>query len=523
MGAVRAPNPASALDAAAAVYYERPAAAEEAALRVRHEAARAGADALGSRAVALLGAISLNRGDVRGAFRLAAEAEDAAERSGDPHARADAAALAAQLHFWSGGYGEATRAARAAIAHADASGSDAARLAARRACCVVMGNLGVPGWGEEIREMVRLSVALGDAWQEAISRNDLGHHLMVEGHRAAAAAELERGVAVATTLEHHAFALAVLACTRAELRLVEGDQDGALADVERALGWMTAGAEIHPYLFGMTVRLQVQTLLALGRGAEAERCGDAALTRLGDRVPQARGMILQGVAAALREAGRLDAAYDALARGAALEREALLELAELQVRFERASADARAARREADELSAANRELRDQADRDALTGLHNRRYLDARLAELEADPPAGAVSVAVVDLDDFKAVNDVRGHAVGDEVLVRVAGVLAAHVRASDHLVRTGGEELLVVMPGTDGRQAVGAAERLLAALREEPWDDVWPGLRLTASAGVATRRPGAPLDPSALLAEADRRLYAAKREGRDRVVAEPA
>lgn len=521
MEAVPAPELRLALDGAAACYYERPAEAEAAALRVRHEASRSGAAALASRALSLLGCISLNRGDVRGAFRLAAQAEDEAERSGDLRARADAAALAAQLHFWSGSYGEALRVGRTALEHADATGDDTARLTTRRACCVVMGNLGVPGWADEIAEMVRLSLRLGDSWQEAISRNDRGHQLMVEGRHPEAEAELARGVAACAPLApRNGFALAVLACTRAELRLAQGDEARALEDVEHALRWMLAGEEIHPYLFGMTVRMQVQTLLALGRGAEAETCGDAALERLGDRVPQARGMILLGVAEALRAAGRLEPAYDALARGAALEREALLELAELQVGFERASADARAARTEAAELTAANRELREEADRDALTGLHNRRYLDARLAGLAAAPPREPLSVALIDLDDFKQVNDDRGHAAGDEVLVRVAEVLAEHVREPDDLVRAGGEELLVVMPAAGHEAALAVVERLLAALREEPWEGLWPGLRLTASAGLATWTPGSPLDPPALLAEADRRLYVAKRAGRDRAVA---
>jgi diguanylate cyclase (GGDEF)-like protein len=362
----------------------------------------------------------------------------------------------------------------------------------------------------------------------------------------------ERELALAIELAHsiaphNAVCLGVLHCTRAELRMAEGEPAEALAEAERALALLAAFDEPNPYLFGMTVKLEVQALLALGRPDEAQRCGTRAVARLGDRVPQARSLILSTVASALREAGRTDQAYEALAQGAALERRALQELTEMQLGFERATLQARAARIEADALAAKNRELedahaqlaqahaelqertaqletlqarlREQADRDALTGLHNRRYLDTEYARIGRGPLDAPISVAVLDLDDFKSVNDRFGHAAGDRVLERTAALLRSIVRPADTVARTGGEEFVLLMPGTDADAAGAVCARMVAALRAETWRRIGDDLRVTASAGVATAPAGERLDLEGLTRVADQRLYAAKRAGRDRVV----
>ena len=226
-------------------------------------------------------------------------------------------------------------------------------------------------------------------------------------------------------------------------------------------------------------------------------------------MPQARSLILATVAAALREAGRLEEAYDTLARSAELERQAFHELSELRLGLERATLEARAAQRQADVL-------REQAERDWLTGLHNRRYLARELERLDAESGA-ACSLAVLDLDHFKAINDRFGHDVGDRVLVRVAALLLDELRQEDVVVRTGGEEFVVLMPQTEPNAARACCERLCEAIRSEPWDRIASGLTLSASVGVATAGDAPHLDELARLA--DRRLYAAKRAGRDRVV----
>ena len=123
------------------------------------------------------------------------------------------------------------------------------------------------------------------------------------------------------------------------------------------------------------------------------------------------------------------------------------------------------------ELEGLKEQFREQADRDWLTGLHNRRFLARELDRAEP-----AFSLAVFDLDHFKRVNDEHGHDAGDKVLVRVASLLMSAVRHSDVVARTGGEEFVVLMAHTDLDAAAACCERALAAIRSETWADIAPG-----------------------------------------------
>lgn len=167
------------------------------------------------------------------------------------------------------------------------------------------------------------------------------------------------------------------------------------------------------------------------------------------------------------------------------------------------------------------RRLRLLALTDVLTGLANRRHILRLAAQaLDEGRAAGAAtSVVAIDLDHFKQVNDAHGHAVGDAVLARLAAVLTAALRRQDRLGRSGGEEFLVVLPGTPARDARAVAERLRQAAAAFDAGRLAPGLAVRISAGVATARAGEPLD--ALLARADAALYRAKAQGRDCVVAD--
>ena len=294
-------------------------------------------------------------------------------------------------------------------------------------------------------------------------------------------------------------------------------------------------------MLGVTVRAEVQARMALGRVDDAQRSGEGALAWLGDRVPQTRSLILSTLATALRDAGRLEDAYDALSRAAALEREAFRELSELQLSLERATLETSAARRESDALAAKNRQLaeahaelerrttqleglqeqlRDQAERDWLTGLHNRRYLARELERLTQGGLAVPLSLAVLDLDRFKSINDRFGHDAGDQVLVRVAGLLCDVLRESDIVIRSGGEEFLVLMPQTDVRAATACCERIRDRIYNEEWEQIAGGLSVTTSVGLASTHD--PSDLEALVKLADQRLYDAKHAGRDCVVSGP-
>ncbi len=157
---------------------------------------------------------------------------------------------------------------------------------------------------------------------------------------------------------------------------------------------------------------------------------------------------------------------------------------------------------------------------DALTGLANRRSLDRQLnaAFATARAQARELSLALLDLDGFKAVNDRFGHAVGDQVLKAMAGLLRDHTRTADVPARYGGEEFAVILPDTALPEAIDAARQLCERVRDHPWTSIDPDLVITVSVGVATATQVE--DPEELLAAADRHLYRAKHAGKDRVVA---
>lgn len=167
--------------------------------------------------------------------------------------------------------------------------------------------------------------------------------------------------------------------------------------------------------------------------------------------------------------------------------------------------------------------LRDLSERDALTNLHNRRAIER---ELQREwqrwmRKRERFSVLVIDLDHFKRINDTHGHAAGDEVLLQTARRLAAMARETDTVARVGGEEFLLLLPGTQRDGARKMAERLLAQLREQPMIFSGTPLPITASIGVSQVEAG-DADAAAVLARADQALYRAKEQGRDRLVLLP-
>lgn len=170
-------------------------------------------------------------------------------------------------------------------------------------------------------------------------------------------------------------------------------------------------------------------------------------------------------------------------------------------------------------LSDKSRELEQLATRDQLTGLFNRRHADDRLRFCieEFERTGREFSIALIDLDHFKSINDWHSHETGDEVLRRVAVLLAGSCRETDMLARYGGEEFLVCFPGAGVMEAADICEQLRRAVEAADWSALGPDVRVTLSAGVAGMQTG--LSRSVLLNKADARLYRAKHEGRNRVV----
>jgi diguanylate cyclase (GGDEF)-like protein len=178
-------------------------------------------------------------------------------------------------------------------------------------------------------------------------------------------------------------------------------------------------------------------------------------------------------------------------------------------------------------LEKANRELRDSLDReqlrartDELTGLHNRRYF-FELAEREcsvARRHGRPLSVVMIDIDHFKQINDTFGHQAGDEVLARVAQIVAVPRRTGDIVARYGGEEFMLMLPETTAESALGVAEHVRLTVAADGVDTPAGRAKFTISAGVAA------LDADTqtleqLIRQADLALYAAKAQGRNRSV----
>ncbi len=163
---------------------------------------------------------------------------------------------------------------------------------------------------------------------------------------------------------------------------------------------------------------------------------------------------------------------------------------------------------------------------DQLTGLHNRRYMSRHLDTLisGAQKSGKPLAFLIFDIDHFKSVNDLHGHDIGDEVLREFAGRIGANVRGIDLACRYGGEEFVVVMPDTDIQFAYAVAERLRSSVETNPFtiSRAPHKLNITISIGIAASDCA---DDSAdkLLHRADQALYRAKRDGRNRVVADAA
>jgi diguanylate cyclase (GGDEF)-like protein len=160
-----------------------------------------------------------------------------------------------------------------------------------------------------------------------------------------------------------------------------------------------------------------------------------------------------------------------------------------------------------------------QSERDALTGVYNRRKL-TELLDMEVKRALRykqKFGLLILDIDHFKKINDTHGHLVGDEAIKHVAQRAVATLRTTDVVARYGGEEFVVFLPGEDVEGAALAAERLREAARKPFKTFAEVDLTFTISIGVTEFRPEA-ADPKTLLAEADRALYASKEGGRNRV-----
>ena len=372
-----------------------------------------------------------------------------------------------------------------------------------------------------------------------------------------------------------AFGSALARSNEGRLLVLTGDPEQGLRSLKEALDIFVA-LDRRAYV-GTTLGKIGTAYAALGESLTAERWFAEALSALGDEELPFRGEVHEAYGSFLLERGRADEAYEEFVRAEryyslagsdgpavgliryqarALEalgryREAYERLARHidlteQLDSERGEAilgvmlveleagladDHELPALTARVLSEANKSLRDQAEKlerisatDELTELHNRRYLNRRLRDevLRAFRNGDDVSLILIDIDGFKAINDQFSHLVGDDVLRHMAKVLRGTFRRSDVVARWGGEEFAVLLPDTGKEAAAKVAEKARRAVADADWGSVVPGTSITVSAGVATASE-AKLDGegTGLLKLADRRLYAAKNSGRNRTTTE--
>ncbi|MBL8360553.1 MAG: GGDEF domain-containing protein [Rubrivivax sp.] len=301
------------------------------------------------------------------------------------------------------------------------------------------------------------------------------------------------------------------------LHLGELDEAGRLLTEARERGRVR---QLHAHVWRITASL-AEWHLASG---QAEAAWDEAvqlIQSLGALAPQQTLVRLHG--AAYRAAKALGRHADALLHleaGERIERQRTISQLQAQSRLFVTKGELERVRRDAQRQRARAAELAQDAARDPLTGIGNRRHLDQRFEQLVADAHLHdrPLAVALLDLDHFKRINDTLGHAAGDRVLVALARLLGENVRERDVLARMGGEEFVIVLPEMSAERAVDVCSRLAERIRTQAWPGGAPE-RVTASIGIAASTPQAPLTPAELLQRADEALYEAKRTGRDRVL----
>jgi diguanylate cyclase (GGDEF)-like protein len=305
---------------------------------------------------------------------------------------------------------------------------------------------------------------------------------------------------------------------------VLGEFTHALDELQHVEDLLADGVD-RPY-FGIEIcTLRARALRMHGRAREAVQELTAKLAAVANvaHAPGDRTLLLKELVAAQEASGNLAAALQSFreyhewtlrVRDQAAELRGQVLNARLDV--ERARHRAEVERVRAEGLELRNEQLAVEAQIDALTGLPNRRAIDAAMAHRIADEQRRFACV-LADVDRFKTINDGYSHQTGDAVLRRIGALLRDAVREGDIAARYGGEEFLLLLNEVDADQVTQICERLRMAIATEPWPQDRGALTVTVSIGGALRRPGE--SASSLVARADAGLYAAKASGRNRVV----
>ena len=390
-----------------------------------------------------------------------------------------------------------------------------ARAAARVATAEA--RLGAPDRAAELARTARGSGAAMDTatvaelqCRLAIASADEADQLARDGRGAEARARREEGLEITGLAPRTGAPEIAIERDLAEGRLAAGlDRPilalarlGAAATAAEAAGLTDFELMAHTQLSRVLLRVGSWTE-AMSSLERAEAIADDAPSALRIGVLELRERILAIDGRAAHALPTLRAALTIARQGCERERTALWD--EARVRVDLAESEQRGAA------------LARLSRLDPLTGVPNRRAWDRELPRLvAAADPALPLTVAIVDLDHFKQVNDDASHLAGDAALRRVAGILATRLRQGDLVARLGGDEFGVAIVGHDPTTARSILERLRAAVAEADWSDLPARVQVTVSIGAAHWSPGTTAE--LLLTRADEALYAAKDRGRDRV-----
>ena len=387
--------------------------------------------------------------------------------------------------------------------------------------------MGDPWQAERLmNEAAALLGVQATAYERMVTLNNLAtvalgtfHLLEHSGHERECAEALQRALEQSLAARPHAlsldepFALALTDGNRGEVLLHLGRLDEAETLLRAAL-------ELNQHYgfvaLGWRVRCSLAELaLARGRAAEAQAGLAALLAEAGEPALGATALRLHhGAYRAAKALGEIETALAHLEQHRALERARSVAQLMAQARFF-------VSRLEAEQAQGAQLLRRDSdpqdLERDPLTGLGNRRCMASRMPALmrAAEHGGTPLTLALIDVDRFKAINDQHGTAVGDRVLQLLAQMLRDNTRGADLLLRWGGEEILVALPDTVPDRAFEVCERLRQAVEFYPWSELAAGLDVTLSIGLANAPPYA---TDLLVARAESAMHRAKHLGRNRV-----
>lgn len=456
--------------------------------------------------------LSRRQGDLTAAASLARPVNTWAVQAGQPLVRARSHQVLSVIHRVIGDEGGCLTQAILALQHLPPDAPDwmrATHLMTLGTALLITRS--VPEGQSYMRQALDLAEATGRTDLHLMVLNNLAYGLYLAGEQAEAVTTTEHMLALHRRCGGTLFAQ--YRDTLARVRMLSGDLVGA----EQALVDVIA----DPY--GIEVNEADGLASCLVTLAEIQR--------LTDRIEQAQATL--DWCRALADARGLENCATAVTREQARlfatqgeHRRAYQELSRYLAAFERLISSQRTVRAQVVhalyQVEQTEQELdqfRELAWRDPLTGLHNRRRVDEEMPVLvaRAAQQGRPFSVALVDLDHFKQVNDEWSHQVGDAVLQRVAALATASVPEGATVARIGGEEFLILLPDTDLDAAREVALRLHARVRDHGWHDLVGSTPVTISVGLASCNGTS--RPAAVMARADENLYAAKRSGRDRVI----